>query len=300
MSARSDLLAHMASGVTTLARAWRVVRRDGVRFGFTDHDGDIVLGGELFKASTGLAAKALQSTTGLAVDNTEAVGALSDAGILETDLVAGRYDGAEVTIWLLNWADPAQNMVQFRGTFGEVTRAGGAFKVDLRGQTEALNAPQGRVYQSGCDAVLGGAACKFDLGQSGFREDMTVQSFGADGQIVLAGNSVQSSGWFAQGRLSVATGAAAGLSGMIKVDTRLSSSSTGGGRKIVLWQSLGADLAIGDAVQLEAGCDRSAATCKAKFNNFANFQGFPHIPGEDWQISYPNQGQPKDGGSLFK
>jgi uncharacterized phage protein (TIGR02218 family) len=293
MSARDDLLAHLGGQVTTLARAWQIVRRDGVTLGFTDHDEDITLQGAAFKASSGLAAKALQSTTGLSVDNTEAVGALSDAGIDESDLIAGLYDGAAVTIWLLNWANTAQNMIEFRGTFGEVSRSGGAFKVDLRGQTEALNTLQGRVYQRGCDAVLGGAACKFDLSALGFTTTLVVESVGEDGEIALAGAADQPEGWFQLGRFAVQSGAAQGQTGMIKSDR-----AQGSARHIVLWQTL-TTLAPGDIVLLQAGCDRTGATCKAKFNNLVNFQGFPHIPGEDWQISYPSDGQPKDGTSLF-
>jgi uncharacterized phage protein (TIGR02218 family) len=296
MNARDDFLAHLASGTTTLARAWQVRRRDEVTLGFTDHDEDIVLNGMVFKAATGMAAKALQQTTGLAVDNTEAIGALSDAGIDEADLLAGRYDGAEVTIWLVNWANPAQNIIEFRGTFGEVTRAGGAFKVDLRGMTEALNAPQGRVYQRGCDAVLGDAACKVDLSAPEFRTDMVVQSVAGNGEIILSGTSGHPNEWFQLGRFAAVTGAAAGLVGMIKQDRRIG----GGARRVALWQALPAALATGDIITLEAGCDRASDTCRIKFNNLLNFQGFPHIPGEDWQISYPNEGAPKDGGSLFK
>lgn len=295
MSAQGDLLAHLAGGVTTLCRAWEIRRRDGLRLGFTDHDGDLVMNGASFIASTGMAAKALQHTTGLSVDNTEAVGALSDAAIDEADLVAGRFDGAEVTIWLLNWADPAQNMVEFRGTFGEVTRAGGAFKVELRGLTEALNAPQGRVYQRGCSAVLGDTSCRINLDAGAYRAAMVVQEITASGEIVLTGTAVQQDGWFQLGRFAATSGAAAGLVGMVKRDIR-----ENGGRRVTLWQSFAAPLSVGNAVALEVGCDRAHSTCKAKFNNLLNFEGFPHIPGEDWQISYPNDSQPKDGGSLFK
>jgi uncharacterized phage protein (TIGR02218 family) len=38
------------------------------------------------------------------------------------------------------------------------------------------------------------------------------------------------------------------------------------------------DLAIGTAVTITAGCDRSQTTCLNKFNNIANFGGFPWIP----------------------
>ena len=89
--------------------------------------------------------------------------------------------------------------------------------------------------------------------------------------------------------------AGAGLIGMVKRDR-----ATQGGRIIELWQDFALPLSIGDEITLEAGCDRQATTCAAKFNNMLNFQGFPFIPGEDWQISYPNSIQIKDGGSLFK
>ncbi len=36
-----DLAAHLAGDVTTLCRCWRVLRRDGLALGFTDHDRDL-------------------------------------------------------------------------------------------------------------------------------------------------------------------------------------------------------------------------------------------------------------------
>jgi uncharacterized phage protein (TIGR02218 family) len=47
-----------------------------------------------------------------------------------------------------------------------------------------------------------------------------------------------------------------------------------------------------------AGCDKRAETCRAKFGNFLNFRGFPHIPGEDWVTAYPKDGVIHDGTSL--
>ena len=37
-------------------------------------------------------------------------------------------------------------------------------------------------------------------------------------------------------------------------------------------------LAPGAAVELVAGCDRTAATCQGRFGNIANFGGFPALP----------------------
>lgn len=284
---------HLQSGVTTVCRIWAVTRRDGMWFGFTDHDQDITFDGRLFRANSGMTSKALQQTTGLAVDNTEAMGALSDAAIEDQDILAGRFDGAQVESWLLNWADPRQNTKVFRGNFGDITRAGGAFKVELRGLTDQLNQPQGRVYQRGCSAVLGDESCGFNLNTAGFRIPMVLT--GKEQGLILSGPAPQPNDWFTLGRVTVITGAGAGLIGMVKRDR-----ATQGGRIIELWQDFALPLSIGDEITLEAGCDRQATTCAAKFNNMLNFQGFPFIPGEDWQISYPNSIQIKDGGSLFK
>ena len=70
--------AHVAGGLTSLCRCWAITRRDGVQYGFTDHDLPLSFDGIEFRADTGLSALALQQSTGLSVDNAEAIGALSD------------------------------------------------------------------------------------------------------------------------------------------------------------------------------------------------------------------------------
>ena len=70
-----------------------------------------------------------------------------------------------------------------------------------------------------------------------------------------------------------------------------------GARQIELWQPLGALIAPGDQVRLEAGCDKRISTCRLKFNNIFNFQGFPDIPGEDWMMSVPKRTGANTGGS---
>lgn len=291
---KQELLDHLATGTTTTCRAWAVTRRDGTVLGFTDHDRALRFEGISFKAESGLTAKALQQSTGLSVDNTEAMGALSDAAITEADILAGRYDGAEVESWLVNWADVSQRMLLFRGALGEITRAGGAFHAELRGLAERLNQVQGRVYHRHCSAVLGDGQCKFDTSLPGYFTEAPAQA--VEGAVVLhfAGLETFEDRWFERGRLLVQTGAAAGLSGFVKSD-RLAAN---GARRVELWQRLGADLAPGDLVRLEAGCDKRSATCRQKFNNFMNFRGFPHIPGEDWLTSYPSSTTVNDGGSL--
>ena len=87
---KQELLGHLATGTTTVCRAWAVTRTDGLVLGFTDHDRALQFEGITFKADSGLTGKALLQSSGLSVDNTEAMGALSDAAISEADILAGR------------------------------------------------------------------------------------------------------------------------------------------------------------------------------------------------------------------
>lgn len=293
MSGMSPALkAHLESGTTTTCRCWALTRRDGLIMGFTDHDCTLHFDGIEFRADTGLSALALQQSTGLSVDNTEALGALSDAAIREEDIEAGRFDEAELRAWLVNWADPAQRHLQFRGTIGELRRTGGGFEAELRGLTDRLNRPLGRVYQKPCSAVLGDGDCRVDLSGAGYSSDLTLEA--VDDRRVFRFATVPgfAPGWFQHGRLVVLEGAAKGLSGLIKRDR------TEGGRRVVeLWHPLRAALAAGEALRLEAGCDKRMATCRFKFQNLLNFQGFPDIPGDDWSISDPSKSGNLSGGS---
>lgn len=285
---------HLATGLTTVCRCWAVTRADGTVYGFTDHDLPLEFEGIAFRANGGMSASALVQGTGLSVDNSEALGVLSDVAISDADIEQGRFDTAEVEAWLVNWANVEERVVQFRGHIGEITRSGGAFQAELRGLTERLNQPQGRVFQRGCSAVLGDGECRVALSDPALSAALVAEdvdraqvfSFAAPGQF--------EDRWFERGRLEILSGAAAGLSGVIKHDRLLA----GGARRIELWEPIRANVALGDALRLIAGCDKRAETCRDKFANFANFRGFPHIPGEDWLVSVPRGAGNEDGGSL--
>lgn len=294
MAGPSDaFLAHVKTGLTTLCRAWAITRTDGVIHGFTDHDRPLAFEGITFRADTGLSAAALAQSTGLSVDNSEALGALSDAAVRPEDIEAGRFDAAEVRAWLVNWADPDVRWLQFRGTIGEIRQAGGAFRAELRGVTESLNRPLGRVFQKPCTAVLGDIDCRFDLSAPGYRAEATPVEIEDQRVFVFDDLGGFAEEWFARGRLEILDGSGAGLWGMIKRDL-----VDGTSRRIELWQPLRGDIRVGDRMRVDAGCDKRLETCRLKFNNLLNYRGFPDIPGEDWIMTYPSSRGANGGGSL--
>ncbi len=287
-----ELQARLDGGATRLCRCWLVSRRDGVEMGFTDHDRDLSIDGVSYRASSGMDATALQSATGLSVDNAQAVGALSSAAISEDDIRAGMYDGAEMRQWLVDWERPELKVLMFRGHLGEIRRSDGVFEVELRGLAEALNAPVGRSILRTCDRALGDAKCGFDPDQAGFSGVGIVQS-GSGSGIKATGLGGFEAGWFTQGALTWLSGANAGEKAAVKLDRP----GEGGLRGLTLWQEPGRKVADGDQFRVVAGCDKRAETCRAKFDNFIDFRGFPHIPGDDWVTAYPKDGAIHDGGS---
>lgn len=275
----------MTDRTTTRARAWRLVRADGLTLGFTDHDRDLAFDGTVFRAGAGMTARALAQATGLAVDNTEATGALTDAGLTEPDILAGRWDGARLTIWEVDWTDPASRRILFRGSLGEIARQGGAFRAELRGLTEALQQGGGRVFGAVCPAVLGDARCRFDLSAEGYSVDTRIVGVAAEGGEVEITPLPQPAGWFTEGRVRFLDGTAAGLQAVVRADL-----AAGDLRRLALWAAPGLRPAAGDAIRIEAGCDKRFVSCRDKFSNVVNFQGFPHLPGEDWLILAPRPG----------
>jgi uncharacterized phage protein (TIGR02218 family) len=141
--------------------------------------------------------------------------------------------------------------------------------------------------------VLGDTKCTFDTLGPGYCTEQPVASV-EDARVFRVGNAAAfEPQWFERGRLTVLNGTGEGLCGWIKSDRIV-----GSAREITLWHSLRSDIVAGDVLRLEAGCDKRAATCAAKFGNFLNYRGFPHIPGEDWLTSYPGSGKKHDGGSM--
>lgn len=285
------LQAALDSGATTHCRCWRLERSDGTVLGFTDHDRTIAFAGTTYRADTGLDAAALQTSTGLSVDNSQAMGALSDSAITEEDIRAGRFDGAVVDQYLVDWRDPSIRLHLFHGTIGELRRTDTSFEAELRGPTEALNLPVGRTMQRSCDRVVGDAKCRVALDDPAFRFDGVVTA-GAGSCIEVSEAGPFAPGWFTGGLLRWTDGRNMGLTSTVRADAVV------GGRRLDLEFAPAFGIVVGDRFTVTAGCDKTPETCRAKFGNFLNFRGFPHIPGEDWLMAYPKSGEVHDGSTL--
>ncbi|MCJ2066717.1 DUF2163 domain-containing protein [Methylobacterium sp. J-088] len=281
---------HLAGGVTTLCRCWSLRRRDGLALGFTDHDRDLTVAGLVHLARTGLDAAEASAVSGFAVSGGDVAGALSSLGLTEADIAGGLYDGASVETWLVDWADTGTRLLLDLATIGEVRREGDAFVAELRGLAHRLDAERGRTYRATCGADLGDGRCQVDLAAWRIAGRVIGMPEPATLAATLAGDFAD--GLFTGGRLAWTGGANAGLAADVRLQL---------GGLIELWTVPPRPVAADDTFTLTAGCDKRLATCRDRFANAVNFQGFPHMPGNDTVMrAVPGSDPILDGGSLYR
>lgn len=286
----AGLAAHVAGEATTLCQCWRVTLKDGSVLGFTDHDRDLAFDGTLFEAASGLSASEATGEAGFATGGLEVAGALSSDRITAADLAKGRFDHARVETFAVNWQAPAERLLIASGHIGEVTSEDGGFRAEVRGPAAELDEPRGRFFRAACDADLGDARCGVDLGASVFHATATVVA-ASDGRLItVAGLDSFASGWFERGQALFASGANAGFATAVKTQRVIEGAMT-----VELWTAAPEAIAIGDTLDIKAGCDKRFATCRAKFANALNFRGFPHMPGNDFSLGYARSGSHNDG-----
>lgn len=279
----TELQNRLQSGVTTMCRCWRITRADNTVLGFTDHDQVISFEGIQFDPSTGFEASQIQTSLGMNVDTVEIVGALSSERITEVDIIKGLYDDANVEIWFVDWQRTDLRLLQFRGTIGKITResASQQFIAELNSLSARLNDVTGRAYTKICDAELGDARC-----------GVVVPVITGNVTAVESASRIHIdvSGDYTHGIITWTTGENAGVKTRIRQHAR---------NVLDLWQDAPLPVKVGDAFTMTTGCDKQLSTCRDKFNNYLNFQGFPYIVGDDWVMSYPSSGQGHDGGSRY-
>ncbi len=267
----------LTADLTFLALCWRVARRDGVTLGFTTHDAPLIVGGLRYDSAPGMTPSAVVASDGLDVDTMEVAGALTADAITAADLQAGRYDGAEVRLFMVDWRAPdAGEQRLATGTLGDVTSGHGAdagFTATLHGPTAALGVTLIETYSPECRAELGDGRCRVAMRGRVRRGTVTA----ADGRRVMVdGIGATAAGDYAQGRLRVLDGLAAGI------ETRITGND---GATLLLDEAVVP--APGTPVELREGCDKRFATCVMRFANAAGFRGEPHVPGGDLLTRFP-------------
>lgn len=261
--------------LTALAFCWRVERRDGVTLGFTSHDRNLSIDGLVFRAVPGMLPSAVALSDGFDEADLDVRGALRSESINAADLASGRWDGAAVCVLMADWEDRDAAPIEIaRGELGDVIVRQNAFEAELRGLAAALDRPVVEQTSPECRAELGDARCRVDLAA------LTHVARIADvpGESAIEIFPVPGGAHFANGRVRWLSGPNAGLA------TEIADSNAG---LLMLRDEPHFAAAAGDLVEIIEGCDKSLATCGARFANAINFRGEPHLPGMDLLTRYP-------------
>lgn len=255
------------------------VLADGSVLRYTDADGDLPFLGNVFSSAGPLLKRGtLRSVIGVEVDTLEVNFLVNSTVQINGMPIAqfariGGFDGARMALWrsfmpVGAWGDTSAGvLVQFVGRVAEAEPARSGVTLNINSDLELLNIMLPRnVYQAGCIHSL------YDAGCALVKASFAVASAVASGstKMVLNCGLAQAAGYFDLGDVIFTGGANNGLSRSIK-------SYVPG--VITLAYPLPNTPAVSDGFNAYPGCDGLQATCSsAKFNNLANFRGFPFIP----------------------
>ena len=159
----SALNTHLAGEVTTVTTCLLIARQDGVTFAFTEHDQPLTVAGVTYLPEFSYEATAIRTGSEMKLDTLEAKGIFDSSAITDADLQAGKFDGADVVIIIVNWQNTAQYGVLRVATIGQVKRGQNSYTAELRGLARGFQTVITKVYQPSCRADLGDAQCKFPI-----------------------------------------------------------------------------------------------------------------------------------------
>jgi len=280
-----SLSSKLASGVTNLCWCWKFVRDDGVVFAFTDHDMDLFFDDINWKASTGVAPGMVQSNIGFESGSAGLAGSILHDDLQKLDLMTGKFDGARVEIWRVDWQQPNDRIGIWAGEIGEVQLSESIFTAELLSNSRKLERTIGRTFSKSCDAELGDARCAKDISGQPFQQLAIITEVLAINSFVVAAIDLPKKDWFVFGVANWID--AEKQINRASIETHYSSSQ-GEAFQLLLPPKL--PMAAGDQIILSAGCNKSLDHCTAKFSNVDNFRGCPFMPGNDEVLAAPFAG----------
>ena len=264
---------HLDSGSLSDAHLVTVTRHDGTVKRLTDLDADIVAGGKTFIGGF-VNVGAMTWDVGNDPFTIDIDFVVSDTSpIAKADVIAGFYQGATVSIMLVNYDDPTQSTPLVTGFIGDISYDdAGNFSVDVIGLWSVARLLRMRTVTPGCQTWLGHPVwCQVDVVGS-FTHTVTVASVIDTTSITITGFDSRAAAddtWYPQGAGKWLTGSNAGWSFAVR-------KWTSSGAVLDFWGPMRGVVQVGDTASLHVGCDLTHTMCFERFDNLSHFQGFPH------------------------
>jgi uncharacterized phage protein (TIGR02218 family) len=254
-----------------LARVVRITRLDGAVLRIAEAEQSLTVSAQTFSPLPGAEISAVKHIVNGGVGSMEITFAHSEGGTLDTaELNTGFWDGSTVQMYLVDRLTlPALGDPIFTGVIDTVTinPIGSSGSFDIRGlavQAEAFI----QTYQPMCRTDLFSVLCGLD--PAAWDHAGTVGTIIDLFNFTVAGlASPPADGWFNQGTFQTASGFKGVIANWIQ-----------GSLKITMYQpQCIARLTAGESITIYPGCDKTATTCRTKFNNRINHQAEAHFLG---------------------
>lgn len=185
------------------------------------------------------------------------------------DLARGKWRNARVEFEVWNPRDLSLGYSE-RHVFymGDVQTAGPTFHAEMDSLLAKLNQPIGAITQPKCRDELGGPRCALDLAP--FTHPVTISAVADNGQFTISGGLAAD---------YLKNGTALWLSGANLGAPRVRIREHEAGGTVRLMLKMRSAVAVGDTLEVVAGCDKTRTQCRAKFNNVVNIDSEPDQPG---------------------
>ena len=226
----------------------------------------ILIDGLKYKAAVGLDVDQQQITVSARSTDTISGG----APFLQA-LRDGSFDGCEIIRQRVFFSDHVGGtaigaVILFKGRLGNVEEIGRTTaKLMVNSDLVLLDIDMPRnIYQPTCLHTLYDSGCT-----------LVKNAFGTNG-VVGSGSTASVINWqgasanFVQGSITFTSGVNDGVTATV-------GSAVAGGSLSLLY-GLESVPAAGDTFTVYFGCDHTPGTCNTKFDNLANFRGFPYVP----------------------
>ena len=292
-SASPALIAYLADNDQHLyADLFSFTLADGTVLSYTDKDISLVVSSVLYRAdqvrfdgmrykvSVGLDVD--EQTITIAYAPTETVDGVPFGQALRTGVFDGCYVRRSRAFYVA-WTQPPVGVVPlFAGRVSTIDQVGRVeAQVRIKSLPLLLDTLMPRnTYQTGCIHGLFDTGC--GLIKANYRMTWSVAAGPTNGTIpmpsdlpplpaALAGNT-EGLDIFVQGTILFTSGVNEGLYRTIK------GISTAAPHSLDLVYPLETPPAVGDTFNIWPGCDKTSATCAARFNNLGRFRGYPYTP----------------------
>lgn len=270
----SSLLNYFASASFNVCLgAYTVSSIGGIVSAVTSWSNDITnvpgYAGVTFSSVGGVTPSQYEQPSGLDAVNMEQDVFLMPLGLDEDDVLAGKWDAAECTVFQMNPDTPNMGqLILLHGNLAKFEQQGRMIRTEIRGLNDKLSQMIGRVTKFLCDADYGDARCKLDLAARGEVHTGTLTS--VTSQSVFRDTSrTEGPEYFDNAKGAFLTGNNAGFEFHVNTWNNVT-------KEWLLHFPMPYLPVAGDTYTINRGCEKRPSDCTAR-GNIINHRGFPHM-----------------------